>query len=79
VPFDREWKEPVQSREGTPETPVDVYTFHLAKRVQGLTPDGRYPHWVAPYCEDCERYSLIFYQTKGEVAAKGPPIFGDLL
>jgi hypothetical protein len=28
--------------------------------------DGRYPHWVAPYDEGAERYSLIFYQTEGE-------------
>jgi len=27
--------------------------------------DGRYPHWVAPYDEEKDRYSLIFYQTMG--------------
>jgi len=27
--------EPVQSREGTPEKPIDVSIYHLAKRVQG--------------------------------------------
>ena len=25
--------------------------------------DGRYPHWVAPYDERKDRYSLIFYLT----------------
>ena len=28
--------------------------------------DGRYPHWVAPYAEGSERFSLIFYQTEGQ-------------
>ena len=32
--------------------------------------DGRFPHWVAPYDESCERFSLIFYQTEGEVVPK---------
>ena len=27
--------------------------------------DGRYPHWVVPYDEEKDRYSLIFYQTMG--------------
>lgn len=31
--------------------------------------DGRFPHWVAPYAEDKERYSLIYYQTEGEPTA----------
>eukprot|EP00232_Nephroselmis_pyriformis_P030893 CAMPEP_0182858816 /NCGR_PEP_ID=MMETSP0034_2-20130328/3905_1 /TAXON_ID=156128 /ORGANISM="Nephroselmis pyriformis, Strain CCMP717" /LENGTH=175 /DNA_ID=CAMNT_0024990301 /DNA_START=55 /DNA_END=579 /DNA_ORIENTATION=- len=28
--------------------------------------DGRFPHWVAPYDEGAERFSLIYYQTMGE-------------
>lgn len=37
--------------------------------------DGRHPHWVAPYDLDKERYSLIYYQTTGEMEAVGPAIF----
>jgi len=37
--------------------------------------DGRNPHWVAPYDEGCVRYSLIYYQTDGELAPVGPAIF----
>ena len=40
--------------------------------------DGRYPHWVAPYAEGCERFSLIFYQTEGTVAPQGPAVFGQI-
>lgn len=28
--------------------------------------DGRFPHWVAPYSQNAERFSLIFYRTVGE-------------
>lgn len=28
--------------------------------------DGRFPHWVAPYDEGSERFSLIYYLTMGE-------------
>ena len=37
--------------------------------------DGRYPHWVEDYDESGERYSLIFYCTKGTREAVGPAIF----
>jgi hypothetical protein len=37
--------------------------------------DGRFPHWVAPYGEDYNRYSLIFYQTDGEQTPKTTAIF----
>jgi len=38
--------------------------------------DGRYPHWVAPYDPDKDRYSLIFYQTMGQPFQQaGPAIF----
>eukprot|EP00658_Telonema_sp_P-2_P023435 TRINITY_DN1938_c0_g1_i9.p1 TRINITY_DN1938_c0_g1~~TRINITY_DN1938_c0_g1_i9.p1 ORF type:complete len:567 (+),score=91.15 TRINITY_DN1938_c0_g1_i9:233-1933(+) len=38
--------------------------------------DGRYPHWVAQYpTENCDRYSVIFYQTVGELSPVGPAIF----
>ena len=37
--------------------------------------DGRYPHWVAPYDTARERFSLIYYQTAGEVLPVGPAIF----
>mmetsp|Transcript_2265 Transcript_2265/g.3347 ORF Transcript_2265/g.3347 Transcript_2265/m.3347 type:complete len:243 (+) Transcript_2265:266-994(+) len=37
--------------------------------------DGRYPHWVAPYDDDAERFSLIYYQTGGSFLEPGPAIF----
>lgn len=38
--------------------------------------DGRYPHWVAPYDEGKDRYSLIFYLTMGQPFQQaGPAIF----
>ena len=37
--------------------------------------DGRYPHWVSPYNQKCERYSLIFYRTSGVRDPVGPAIF----
>lgn len=36
--------------------------------------DGRFPHWVTPY-EGTERFSLIFYQTTGNMQPTGPAIF----
>ena len=42
--------------------------------------DGRYPHWVADYDDvSCERFSLIFYRTEGEVTPKGPAVFGTVI
>ena len=35
--------------------------------------DGRFPHWVAPY--DGNRYSVIFYQTRGEEIPRTTAIF----
>lgn len=37
--------------------------------------DGRYPHWVAPYHPSCERYSLIYYRTSGEIDSVCGAIF----
>jgi len=37
--------------------------------------DGRFPHWVAPYDEKKDRFSLIFYQTMGDYQKIGPAIF----
>eukprot|EP00801_Mesodinium_rubrum_P003954 Mrub_03955.p1 GENE.Mrub_03955~~Mrub_03955.p1 ORF type:complete len:425 (+),score=36.29 Mrub_03955:54-1277(+) len=41
--------------------------------------DGRYIHWVAPFQSDdnaeCDRYSLIFYRTSGQIQSAGPAIF----
>lgn len=41
--------------------------------------DGRFPHWVAPYDPESERYSLIYYQTEGafippSAAIYAPPV-----
>eukprot|EP00929_Paragymnodinium_shiwhaense_P084315 TRINITY_DN45074_c0_g1_i1.p1 TRINITY_DN45074_c0_g1~~TRINITY_DN45074_c0_g1_i1.p1 ORF type:complete len:430 (+),score=80.12 TRINITY_DN45074_c0_g1_i1:72-1361(+) len=35
--------------------------------------DGRFPHWVAPY--EGERFSLIFYQTEGDLTPPTTAIF----
>ena len=38
--------------------------------------DGRNPHWVTPYDKkNYERFSVIYYITKGEPASIGPAIF----
>lgn len=39
--------------------------------------DGRYPHWVAPYDPETERFSLIFYSTWQEYEPPGPAFFGE--
>mmetsp|Transcript_109387 Transcript_109387/g.172421 ORF Transcript_109387/g.172421 Transcript_109387/m.172421 type:complete len:482 (+) Transcript_109387:80-1525(+) len=57
-----------------PMTVAEVNTKHRLGKV-----DGRFPHWVAPYDERCERFSLIFYQTEGEVVPQTTAVFGDLL
>ena len=35
--------------------------------------DGRFPHWVTPF--EGERYSLIYYQTEGEVTPQTTAVF----
>ena len=37
--------------------------------------DGRYPHWVAPYDERSDRYSLIYYETGNDFVRPGPAVF----
>ena len=37
--------------------------------------DGRFPHWVAPYDEGSERFSLIYYRTMGEPTPIGTAVF----
>ncbi|KAL7427374.1 hypothetical protein ACHAXM_000820 [Skeletonema potamos] len=37
--------------------------------------DGRYPHWVGPYDNTRDRYSLIYYRTDGDVEPIGPAVF----
>eukprot|EP00554_Chaetoceros_debilis_P007776 CAMPEP_0194077738 /NCGR_PEP_ID=MMETSP0149-20130528/4311_1 /TAXON_ID=122233 /ORGANISM="Chaetoceros debilis, Strain MM31A-1" /LENGTH=571 /DNA_ID=CAMNT_0038758853 /DNA_START=76 /DNA_END=1788 /DNA_ORIENTATION=- len=34
--------------------------------------DGRYVHWVDSYDKDCERYSLIYYETGNDYITPGP-------
>lgn len=60
--------------EYSPHVVALVDTFRRFGKV-----DGRSPHWVTPYATDdtTRRYSLIFYQTVGEVQPKGSAIFGD--
>jgi hypothetical protein len=36
--------------------------------------DGRFPHWVAPY--EGNRYSVIFYQTRGDEVPRTTATFG---
>eukprot|EP00980_Cylindrotheca_fusiformis_P026532 scaffold16363_cov131-Cylindrotheca_fusiformis.AAC.2 len=43
---------------------VDAFTICQVNTKNRLGKvDGRYPHWVAPYREGTERYSLIYYST----------------
>ena len=37
--------------------------------------DGRYPHWVAPYDQRTDRYSLIYYETGNDFMKPGPAVF----
>ena len=41
--------------------------------------DGRFPHWVAPYDDDGERYSLIYYRTMGEPTPMTTAVFQHAL
>jgi hypothetical protein len=38
--------------------------------------DGRYPHWVMPYDDTTQRYSLIFYQTMHAYIQPKTAVFG---
>jgi hypothetical protein len=43
---------------------VDAFTVcHVNTKNRFGKVDGRFPHWVAPYDESTERYSLIYYST----------------
>jgi len=57
-----------------PFTVAEVNTKNRLGKV-----DGRFPHWVAPYDENCERFSLIYYQTEGEVTPSTTAVFGTIL
>lgn len=57
-----------------PLTVAEVNTKNRLGKV-----DGRYPHWVAPYDERLERFSLIYYQTEGEIIPRGTAVFGKIL
>ena len=46
---------------------------HVDTRGKLAKIDGRFPHWVSPY--QGERYSLIYYQTWGEVSPQTTAIF----
>lgn len=57
-----------------PMTVAEVNTKHRLGKI-----DGRFPHWVAPYDESCERFSLIYYTTEGEVIPQTTAVFGTVL
>mmetsp|Transcript_44747 Transcript_44747/g.119772 ORF Transcript_44747/g.119772 Transcript_44747/m.119772 type:complete len:277 (+) Transcript_44747:3-833(+) len=57
-----------------PMTIAEVNTKHRLGKL-----DGRFPHWVAPYEKSCERFSLIYYQTEGEVTPQTTAVFGTVL
>ena len=46
---------------------------HVDTRHRLAKVDGRFPHWVAPY--DGNRYSVIFYQTRGEEIPRTTAVF----
>jgi len=58
--------------EADPVTVAHVDTKNRLAKV-----DGRYPHWVAPYDEGSERYSLIYYSTWQAYAPPTTPYFVD--
>ena len=57
-----------------PLTVCEVNTKNRLGRI-----DGRFPHWVAPYDEEKNRYSLIFYLTEGKVQPKTKAVFGEIV
>lgn len=64
--------------EGTGEIMVECSARVLARvntKNRFAKVDGRFPHWVAPYDLQKDRYSLIYYQTAGAVQAVGPAVF----
>ena len=46
---------------------------HIDTRHRLGRADGRYPHWVAPYTGT--RFSVIYYQTRGEVVPVTTAVF----
>ena len=46
---------------------------HIDTRNRLGRADGRYPHWVAPYTGT--RFSVIFYQTRGETVPVATAVF----
>lgn len=57
---------------------VDAFTIcHVNTKNRLGKVDGRYPHWVAPYDESTERYSLIYYSTWQEYEQPGQAYFGE--
>lgn len=53
--------------------PCDVTHMNTFERFGKV--DGRFPHWVTPYTG--ERYSIIYYQTVGEVVPQTTAVFND--
>ena len=41
--------------------------------------DGRYVHWVDSYDKDCERYSLIYYETGNDYITPGPAPYNKFI
>ncbi len=58
----------VESEDG-----MGVYEVDTQRRLGKV--DGRYPHWVSPH--EGERYSIIYYQTAGDVVPPGPSVFAE--
>jgi hypothetical protein len=61
---------------------ADAFTVvHVNTKSRLGKVDGRYPHWVAPYDSNKERYSLIFYSTSHlqEYCQPGPAHFGEVV
>ena len=57
-----------------PMTVCEVNTKNRLGKVE-----GRFPHWVGPYDEACERFSLIYYQTEGEPTPVTTAVFAPLI
>ena len=46
---------------------------HIDTRGRLGRADGRFPHWVAPYTGT--RFSVIYYQTQGEMVPRSTAVF----
>ena len=59
---------------------VDAFTVARVNTKHRLGKiDGRFPHWVGPYDDCCERFSLIYYSTWQQYVQPTQAFFGSVV